>query len=34
MHKPLNTRLDAEVRNLDLENLTYDALLKFAKEAQ
>ncbi|ETA79461.1 vitamin B12-dependent ribonucleotide reductase [Youngiibacter fragilis] len=32
--QPLNTRLDAEVRNLDLENLTYDALLKFAKEAQ
>lgn len=32
--QPLNTRLDAEVRNLDLESLTYDALLKFAKEAQ
>ena len=32
--QPLNTRLDAEVKNLDLESLTYDALLKFAKEAQ
>lgn len=32
--QPLNTRLDAEVKNLNLESLTYDALLQFAKEAQ
>ena len=32
--QPLNTRLDAEVKNLNLESLTYDALLLFAKEAQ
>jgi ribonucleoside-diphosphate reductase alpha chain len=31
--QPLNTRLDPENKNVDLESLTYDALLKFAKEA-
>ena len=32
--QPLNTKIDFKDENLELENLTYDALLEFAKEAK
>lgn len=32
--QPLNTKMDPQDENLELENLTYDALLEYAKEAK
>ncbi len=32
--QPLNTKIDYKDENLELDNLTYDALLEFAKEAK
>lgn len=32
--QPLNTKIDHQDENLELENLTYDALLEYAKEAR
>ncbi len=32
--QPLNTKMDPQDENLELENLTYDALLEYAREAK